>query len=145
MDVRDGHAGRSLKHRRQQLITATHNLQRKFIINEEVIKLSHVSAEVSLTSEAVGVGLTLTDTFCFSVNKSFRFSLPVWIFLSVVLTCGSLASMLAVKRCRQSVCSGSTAQTSGPADSRKTVSTVSRLTRSTAPSAETHHQSEDAM
>lgn len=47
--------------------------------------------------------------------------------LVVELTSGSLASMLEVKRCRQSECSGSTVQTSGPADNRKTVRAVSRL------------------
>lgn len=49
----------------------------------------------------------------------------------VTLTCGSLESMLAVKRCRQSMCTGSTIQTSGPEDSRNTVRAVRRLIWST--------------
>lgn len=48
-----------------------------------------------------------------------------------LLTSGSLESVLLEKRCRQSPSSGSTAQTSGPADSRNTVRAVRRLTWST--------------
>lgn len=47
--------------------------------------------------------------------------------VAVGLTCGSLASMAVVKRCRHSVRSGSGLQMSTPADSRKTVKADRRL------------------
>lgn len=47
------------------------------------------------------------------------------------LTCGSLASMAVMKRCRHSVCSGSGLHTSTPADCRNTVNAVRRLAWST--------------